>query len=152
MAFDAPFKEIFGVDGSCDMTAQVDDQLQYISTLSIHVSIFRMLSNKWFAKILPGTVSWGSAIVVVTERSHSMNKFKICSTSLNLMRCLWLLKLTIISDSQFQVVYTQWVSTDRTELLSINDTPEDFVDKLFDALQKLKKHGFVAQNQHKVPI
>lgn len=35
-----------------------------------------------------------------------------------------------------EVIYTQWVSTDRTELLSINDTPEDFVDKLFDALQK----------------
>ena len=50
----------------------------------------------------------------------------------------------------FQVSYTQWVSTDRCELVSINEESSDFVDKFFDNLEKLKKHSFVAQNQHKV--
>ena len=116
----------------------------------ISSSIFRTSSRKWFAKILPGTVSWDSATIVVIKCSHSTNKLWTLSINLNMMRYFWYLNLTFSQTLTFQVIYTQWVSTDRTEILSINDTPEDFVDKLFDALQKLKTHGFVAQSQHKV--
>ena len=86
MAFDQPFKVIFGVDETCDMSTQVDEQFEYLTKYSFHVSIFRMLSRKWCAKILAGIASWGSATVVGIKCSHSMNKFLIRFISLNLMR------------------------------------------------------------------
>ena len=46
----------------------------------------------------------------------------------------------------------QWKTTDRAELISVHEDPEDFVENLFNALKKLKTHGFVAQNQHKVLV
>lgn len=49
-----------------------------------------------------------------------------------------------------QVVYMQWKTTDRAELISIHEAPEEFVETIFKDLKKLKTHGFVAQNQHKV--
>ena len=44
----------------------------------------------------------------------------------------------------------QWKTTDRAELISIHEAPEEFVETIFKDLKKLKTHGFVAQNQHKV--
>ena len=44
----------------------------------------------------------------------------------------------------------QWKTTDRAELIPIHEAPEEFVETIFSDLKKLKTHGFVAQNQHKV--
>ena len=46
--------------------------------------------------------------------------------------------------------YKEWVSTDRAELRTTIEPPEEFVEKLFSALEKLKKHSYIAESQYKV--
>lgn len=49
-----------------------------------------------------------------------------------------------------QVEYCEWTTTDRAELKTIREEPDEFVEKLFSSLEKLKGHSFIAENQHKV--
>ena len=52
--------------------------------------------------------------------------------------------------SYLKVEYKEWVSTDRAELRNTIEPPEEFVEKLFSVLEKLKKHSYIAESQHKV--
>ena len=47
------------------------------------------------------------------------------------------------------ITYKQWVSTDRTELVTITDCTGDFVEKLIGKLQILKTHQFIHSQQTK---
>ena len=47
------------------------------------------------------------------------------------------------------VTYTQWVSTDRSEIRSVTETAEEFISKLCDKLLILRKHSFIARQQSK---
>ena len=46
--------------------------------------------------------------------------------------------------------YSEWTSTDRAELKTFKEHPEEFVEKFFSGMEKLKSHSFIAENQHKV--
>ena len=44
------------------------------------------------------------------------------------------------------------MSTDRAELKTTRDHPDEFVEKFFCSMEKLKSHSYVAENQHKVRL
>ena len=44
------------------------------------------------------------------------------------------------------------MSTDRAELKTTRDHPDEFVEKFFCSMEKLKSHSYVAENQHKVSL
>ena len=48
-----------------------------------------------------------------------------------------------------EVIYKQWESTDRTELVTVSQSSEDFVQTLISKLQVLKKHQFIHNMQTK---
>ncbi|KAK6191101.1 hypothetical protein SNE40_002846 [Patella caerulea] len=43
--------------------------------------------------------------------------------------------------------YKQWISTDRTKLMSITEPKEDFIDNLATQIVKLTRHSYVAKSQ-----
>ena len=45
------------------------------------------------------------------------------------------------------VIYQQWISTDRTKLTTITESKEDFVDNLSSQLLKLTCHSFTTKSQ-----
>ena len=57
---------------------------------------------------------------------------------------------TIFSDLDIdEITYKQWESTDRTELLTVTESSQDFVSSLLSKLQILKTHQFINDMQTK---
>ena len=52
--------------------------------------------------------------------------------------------------TDIQVEYCEWTSTDKAELKTLREHPEEFCEKLFRGLEKMKSHAYIAANQHKV--
>lgn len=48
-----------------------------------------------------------------------------------------------------QVVYKQWISTDRSSLETIVKNCEEFIDELLEALNNLLRHSYIAKQQSK---
>ena len=48
---------------------------------------------------------------------------------------------------QTEVTYTQWVSTDRSEIRTITEPTNEFINKFCDKLLLLRKHSFVSKKQ-----
>ena len=48
-----------------------------------------------------------------------------------------------------ELTYSQWVSTDRSDIEQVTQTLDDFVSKFCDRLLLLRKHGFIAKEQNK---
>ena len=46
--------------------------------------------------------------------------------------------------------FCEWTSTDKAELKTLREHPDEFVEKLFRGLEKMKSHAYIAANQHKV--
>ena len=46
-----------------------------------------------------------------------------------------------------EVQYKQWVTTDRTTLLTITQPRDEYIDNLADLLHKLTRHSYVAKSQ-----
>lgn len=46
-----------------------------------------------------------------------------------------------------EVTYKQWVSTDRTQLVTIVESKEEFVEKLATQVSKLTRHSYTAKSQ-----
>ena len=45
------------------------------------------------------------------------------------------------------MTYRAWISTDRTDLETLTKSSDDFLDALFEKLEALKRHDFVAKEQ-----
>jgi len=54
-----------------------------------------------------------------------------------------------ISQEVDEVTNQQWVSTDRTELITVTEAKGDFIDKLSSQIIKLTRHSFTAKSQSK---
>ena len=50
-------------------------------------------------------------------------------------------------DSDDTVKFSQWISTDRTELVSLQKSRDDYIDDLIENLEKLRPHHFIAKAQ-----
>ena len=46
-----------------------------------------------------------------------------------------------------EVTYKQWVSTDRTQLVTITESKEDFIENLSTQVFKLTRHSYTAKCQ-----
>lgn len=51
--------------------------------------------------------------------------------------------------SIFQVKYASWTDTDRSTLLTVVSTVEEYVEELCEKMKKLKIHSYIAKNQTK---
>ena len=47
-----------------------------------------------------------------------------------------------------EVSYLQWVSTDRTKLVTITESKADFIDNFSGQVVKLTRHSFTAECHH----
>lgn len=57
------------------------------------------------------------------------------------------LKSLLIENSIYEVKYAVWVETDRSTLLTHQETTEDFVDNLCDRLELLRPHSYIVKKQ-----
>ena len=73
-----------------------------------------------------------------------------CSSCSNLMDD-FILYLTKIFDKNSidDLIYKQWLSTDRTTLQTVLQNLEEFTECFYAGLQTLKKHDFIAKGQSK---
>jgi hypothetical protein len=52
-------------------------------------------------------------------------------------------------DPDDEIVYSQWVSTDRTELLRCTATCDEYLSKLLENVEKLIPHSFISKERLK---
>lgn len=81
-----------------------------------------------------------------TFRSPScwLGHCSICGTTENLHKVL----TEIFQKAEKQdVTYSQWVSTDRSEIVSMTEPTSDFINKLCSKILILRRHSFIAKKQ-----
>ncbi|KYN00525.1 hypothetical protein ALC62_09899 [Cyphomyrmex costatus] len=73
-----------------------------------------------------------------------LNECKLCPGTIKISE---LLSIAFASKSIEQVEYTTWTGTDRSTMLTITTSVEDFIDDLCNKLQILKPHSFISKQQ-----
>ena len=60
----------------------------------------------------------------------------------------YILTTVFATAEKTEVSYTQWVSTDRSEIRTITEPVDIFIDKFCERLLRLRKHSFMAKKQN----
>ena len=60
----------------------------------------------------------------------------------------YILTTVFATAEKTEVSYTQWVSTDRSEIRTITEPVDIFIDKFCERLLRLRKHSFIAKKQN----
>ena len=72
-----------------------------------------------------------------------------CSSCRNLIEDFILYLMEIFDNSIDDLIYKQWLSTDRTTLQTVQQNSEEFTECFHAGFQTLKKHDFIAKEQSK---
>ena len=78
-------------------------------------------------------------------RECTLRHYDKCPSKDNLVQCLQ--SKFEDYDDEDPVEYSQWISTDQTEMIRCSSTVAEFIDKLVEKLNKLIPHSHIAKSQ-----